>query len=190
MKTIPIWIPAAILVVACIGVIAIYNRLVRARALVREGWSGIVVQLRRRADLVPNLIATVEAYATHERDLLNELTARRGDALNARTPDAAAQADGALGGMLGRLMVVAEAYPALKADANFRLLQDELSAVETELQSARRYYNATVRDLNARIASFPDMLIARPLGFREEPFFEDDDPTIAKAPTVRFDSKR
>jgi LemA protein len=91
--------------------------------------------------------------------------------------------------MLGRLMVVAEAYPELKADANFRSLQDELAEIETELQGARRYYNATVRDLNTRIGSFPAVVVAGPLGFHEEPFFKDDDPAIATAPPVRFAQK-
>ncbi len=189
MVSISIWIVVAILVVTAVVVILIYNRLVRSRALAREGWSGITVQLRRRADLVPNLVSTVEGYAAHERGLLDEVTARRGDALAASSPNAAARADTALGGTLGRLLAVAEAYPDLKADANFRSLQDELSEIETELQSARRYYNATVRDLNTQIASFPTLLIAGPFGFSEEPFFQDDDPTIAKAPSVRFDGK-
>jgi LemA protein len=186
----PIWLPVAVVAaVLLIGLILIYNRLVRARAQVQEGWSGIKVQLRRRADLVPNLVTTVEGYVAHERGLLNEVTALRGETLKAANPGDAAQADAALGGVLGRLLVVAEAYPDLKADANFRSLQDELAEVETELQSARRYYNATVRDLNTRIASFPDMLIARPLGFQTAPFFQDDDPTIEKAPVVRFGAK-
>ncbi|WP_229726566.1 LemA family protein [Sphingomonas alpina] len=186
---IALWLPIGIVALALIGVVLIYNRLVRARALVREGWSGISVQLRRRADLVPNLVNTVAGYADHERGLLDEVTARRSEATQAANPGDAARADSALGGVLGRLMVVAEAYPALKADANFRQLQDELSEIESELQGARRYYNATVRDLNTRIASFPDLLVARPLGFREEAFFEDNDPAIATAPTVHFDRK-
>ena len=190
MNDLSIWLPVALVALCALGIILLYNRLVRARALVREGWSGISVQLRRRADLVPNLVSTVEGYTTHERDLLNEVTARRVDALKASAPAEAAQADAALGGMLGRVMVLAEAYPDLKADANFRALQDELAAVETELQAARRYYNATVRDLNTRVASFPDLLVARLFGFREEPSFQDDDPTILTAPAVRFDSKR
>ena len=190
MSSFPIWLPIAIIVaILLLGLVLIYNRLVRARAQVQEGWSGIKVQLRRRADLVPNLVTTVEGYAAHERGLLNEVTVLRGETLKAASPGDAAQADAALGGVLGRLLVVAEAYPELKADANFRSLQDELAAVETELQGARRYYNATVRDLNARIASFPDMLIARPLGFHAAPFFQDDDPTIEKAPVVRFGTK-
>lgn len=184
---VPVWLPVGIIVVVLLWGILIFNRLVRARALVREAWSGIKVQLRRRADLVPNLVSTVQGYATHEKTLLNELTARRGEALQAATPADAAQASAALSGALGRIMVVAEAYPELKADANFRQLQEELSEVETELQGARRYYNATVRDLNTSVGSFPTMLIAKPLGFHEEAFFEDDDPTIEKAPQVTFD---
>ncbi|MBO9725068.1 MAG: LemA family protein [Novosphingobium sp.] len=156
----------------------------------REGWSGITVQLRRRADLVPNLVSTVKGYAAHEHDLLNEVTLHRTDAIKAARPEDALRADAALGGVLGRLMVVAEAYPDLKADANFHALQTELSAIEAELQSARRYYNATVRDLNTRIASFPDLLVARSLGFREATFFEDADTAIANAPDVCFGDAR
>lgn len=184
-----LWLPILVVALILLWVVLLYNGLVRARALVREGWSGISVQLRRRADLVPNLVSTVSAYADHERGLLDEVTARRADATKAANPADAAKADSALGSMLGRLMVVAEAYPDLKADANFRSLQDELAAIETELQGARRYYNATVRDLNTRVVSFPSMLVAGPLGFHEEPFFQDDDPTITKAPSVRFDRK-
>ena len=180
------WIAIAVLVVAVFWLIAIYNRLVRLRALVKEGWSGITVQLRRRADLVPNLVSTVEGYATHERETLNEVTAHRTDPTKARGVAETAQADAAFGAMLGRLMAVAEDYPELKADANFRQLQDELSEVEEELQGARRYYNATARDLNTRIHSVPDVLVARPFGFSEEPYYADDDASIQAAPRVRF----
>jgi LemA protein len=184
-----LWLPILAVALVILWVVILYNGLVKARAQVREGWSGISVQLRRRADLVPNLVNTVSAYAAHERGLLEEVTARRVDATKAANPADAAKADSALGSMLGRLMVVAEAYPELKADANFRSLQDELAEIETELQGARRYYNATVRDLNTRIGSFPALIVAGPLGFHEEPFFKDDDPAIATAPSVRFDQK-
>jgi LemA protein len=166
--------------------IAVYNRLVRLRALVREGFSGITVQLRRRADLIPNLVETVKGYATHERETLDAVTASRGAATNAGGVAATAQADAMMTGMLGRLMAVAEAYPDLKADDNFRQLQGELSSIEGELQSARRYYNATARDLNTRVVSFPDMFFAGPLGFREEPYYEDADASIQTAPKVDF----
>jgi LemA protein len=181
-----IWIVLGIAALALLFLIAIYNRLVRLRALVREAWSGITVQLRRRADLVPNLVSTVQGYASHERELLENVTAHRGDAISAKSVGATAQADSALSGMLGRLIAVAEAYPDLKADANFRQLQDELAQIENELAGARRYYNATVRDLNTRVQSFPDVLVAGPMGFKEEESYADVDPAIQSAPKVEF----
>ena len=186
MSLVGIIIIAVVVLLAVYG-IAVYNRLVRLRALAREGFSGITVQLRRRADLVPNLVSTVQGYATHERATLDEVIAHRTDAVSAKGVAATAQADNLMSAMLGRLIAVAEAYPDLKADANFRELQDELSELEGELQGARRYYNATVRDLNTRVRSFPDMVFAGPLGFGEEPFYQDDDPAILSAPKVAFD---
>jgi LemA protein len=183
------WIVLAVVVLAILSLIAIYNRLVRLRALTKEGFSGITVQLRRRADLIPNLVSTVEGYATHEREVLTQVTAHRGDAVGARGVAETAQADAAFTGMLGRLMAVVEAYPDLKADDNFRQLQDELSGIEEQLQGARRYYNATVRDLNTRIQSFPDVVIARPMGFSEAEFYADEDASIQTAPVVKFGSK-
>ena len=180
------WIILGVIVLALLYGVAVYNRLVRLRALVREAFSGITVQLRRRADLVPNLVSTVQGYATHERETLDAVTAQRTAATSAGSVAATAQADAAMTAMLGRLMAVAEAYPDLKADANFRELQTELSGLVTELQSARRYYNATARDLNTRVVSFPDMFFAGPMGFREEPYYEDADPAIQSAPKVDF----
>ena len=180
------WIFLAAVVLLLIYAVAIYNRLVRLRALVHEAFSGITVQLRRRADLIPNLVATVQGYATHERETLDEVIAHRNDAMKVGGVAATAQADNAMTAMLGRLFAVAEAYPELKADANFRELQNELSDLETELQSARRYYNATARDLNTRIFSFPDLVFATPMGFKEEPYYEDADPAIQSAPKVEF----
>jgi len=184
------WIVVAVVVLLLLWAVAVYNRLVRLRALVREGFSGITVQLRRRADLVPNLVSTVQGYATHEREVLTEVTAHRTEAVQAGSVQATAQADTAFSAMLGRLMAVAEAYPDLKADDNFRQLQDELSQIEEELQGARRYYNATVRDLNTRIQSFPDVLFASPMGFTEQPFYSDDDQSIQTAPKVSFGAAR
>jgi LemA protein len=182
-----LWIALGLLVLALLYAVIVYNRLVRLRALAREGFSGITVQLRRRADLVPNLVSTVQGYATHEREVLTEVTAHRAEPTRAAGVEATAQADNAFGAMLGRLMAVAEAYPDLKADDNFRALQDELAEIEEQLQGARRYYNATVRDLNAQVQSFPDVLIARPMGFSEEPFYADGDSSIQTAPKVSFD---
>ncbi|MEA3065663.1 MAG: LemA protein [Sphingomonadales bacterium] len=181
-----LWIALGLLVLALLYAVIVYNRLVRLRALVREGFSGITVQLRRRADLVPNLVSTVEGYASHEREVLTQVTANRTAPIQAGSVQATAQADQAFGAMLGRLMAVAEAYPDLKADDNFRQLQDELSEIEEQLQGARRYYNATVRDINTKVQSFPDVLLARPMGFSEEPFYADDDAGIQTAPKVSF----
>ncbi|MGA9580562.1 MAG: LemA family protein [Allosphingosinicella sp.] len=181
-----LWIALGLLALALLYAVIVYNRLVRLRALTREGFSGITVQLRRRADLVPNLVSTVEGYATHEREVLTEVTAHRTDSTKAGSVEATAQADSAFGAMLGRLMAVAEDYPELRADENFRALQDELAGIEEQLQGARRYYNATVRDLNTSVQSFPDVLVARPMGFHEAPFYEDGDAAIQTAPKVTF----
>jgi LemA protein len=180
------WIIVAVVVVLLLYIIGIYNRLVRLRALVKEGFSGITVQLRRRADLIPNLVEAVRGYASHEADVLEQVTARRADAVKAGSVEATAAADAQMTGLLGRLMVVAEAYPDLKANENFLDLQGQLATIETELQGSRRYYNATVRDLNSTIQSFPPVVIARPMGFTEEPFYEDEDESIQTAPKVSF----
>ena len=180
------WIILGVVVLLLLYAIVIYNRLVRLRALVKEAFSGITVQLRRRADLVPNLVESVKGYAAHEREVLDEVTAHRADATRAGSVEATAQADARMTSMIGRLMAVAEAYPDLKADDNFRQLSDELSELEGELQGARRYYNATVRDLNSTVQSFPPVVIARPMGFTEEPFYADDDQSIQTAPQVSF----
>ena len=180
------WVILAVVVLLLLYVVGIYNRLVRLRALVKEGFSGITVQLRRRADLIPNLVETVKGYATHEREVFEQVSASRSAALTAGSVQATAQADAQMTGLLGRLFAVAEAYPELKANTNFLQLQDQLANIEGELQSARRYYNATVRDLNSTIQSFPPVLIARPMGFTEEPFYQDDDQSIQTAPKIDF----
>jgi LemA protein len=180
------WIVLGVVVLALVYLIATYNRLVRLRALVKEAFSGITVQLRRRADLIPNLVETVQGYATHEREVFEGVSKARAASIGAGSVDSTAKADAQLTGMLGRLFAVAEAYPELKANANFLQLQDQLSSIEGELQSARRYYNATVRDLNSTVQSFPPVLIARPMGFSEEPFYQDDDPAIQSAPKIAF----
>ena len=180
------WVIVAVVVLLLVYGVAVYNRLVRLRALVKEGFSGITVQLRRRADLIPNLVETVKGYATHEREVFEEVSANRSAALTAGSVEATAQADAHMTGLLGKLFAVAEAYPELKANTNFLQLQDQLASIETELQGARREYNATVRDLNSTIQSFPPVLIARPMGFTEEPFYQDDDQTIRTAPKIDF----
>src|SRR4051812_17051061 len=180
------WIILGVVVLVLLYIMGTYNRLVRLRALVKEGFSGITVQLRRRADLIPNLVESVQGYATHEREVFEQVTRARAATVNAGSVEATAQADAQMTGLLGRLFAVAEAYPELKANTNFLQLQDQLASIEGELQSSRRYYNATVRDLNSTIQSFPPVLIARPMGFSEEPFYQDDDPVIQSAPKVAF----
>ena len=180
------WIVLGVIALVLLYLIAIYNRLVRLRALVKEAFSGITVQLRRRADLIPNLVQTVQGYATHEREVFEEVSKARAASVGGGSVQATAQADAQLTGLLGRLFAVAEAYPELKANTNFVELQDQLANIETELQGARRYYNATVRDLNSTIQSFPPVLIARPMGFSEEPFYQDEDQSIQTAPKVSF----
>ena len=180
------WIILGVVALLLLWAVGIYNRLVRLRALVKEGFSGITVQLRRRADLIPNLVETVKGYTTHEREVLDEVTAHRADATRAASVEGTAQADAQMTALLGRLIAVAEAYPDLKASQNYLELQNQLEEIETELQGARRYYNATVRDLNSTIQSFPDVLVARPAGFSEEPFYHDEDASIQTAPKVAF----
>jgi LemA protein len=176
----------AVVFVVILFAVMIYNRLVRLRALVKEAFSGITVQLRRRADLIPNLVETVEGYATHEKATFEAITEARGAMTGASGVAATAAADAQMTGLIGRLFAVAEAYPELRASENFQQLQGELSAIEGELQSSRRYYNATARDLNTRIQSFPDMFFARPLGFAEEEYYKDEDPAIQSAPKIDF----
>jgi LemA protein len=180
------WIIAAITAAIVIYAIVVFNGLVRQRNMVREGWSGIDVQLKRRTDLVPNLVETVKAYAAHERTVLEEVTKSRATSVAASDVAGQANAERALQGSLSRLFAVAEAYPQLKADKNFLELQQQLATIEDQLQMARRYYNGTVRNLNISIQSFPNNILAGLLGFHEQPFFELDDRKEAATPTVAF----
>ena len=177
------WIVIAAVAAVGLYAILIFNRLVRARNLVREGWSGIDVQLRRRSDLVPNLVEVVKSYAAHERALFQDIAAKRTSAMQAIDVPGKAVAESELQVSLRRLMALAEAYPALKANQNFLKLQDQLAELEDQLQMARRYYNGAVRDFNTGIQVFPDVAIARVAGFREAPFFQIDD-AAAVAPQV------
>lgn len=183
------WIAYGAIAVALIYIVIVFNRLVRQRNVVREGWSGIDVQLKRRTDLVPALVEVVKGYATHERTLLEEVTAKRAMSIDAAAQGSVnqtAQAAQQLGSSLGRLIAVAEAYPQLKANENFLKLQTQLSEVEEQIQYARRYYNGAVRNLNISIQSFPEMLIARLFGFSEQPFFELEDRGQGAVPNISF----
>jgi LemA protein len=180
----------AVAVLAIVYVIAIFNRLIRQRNIVREGWSGIDVQLRRRTDLVPNLVEAVKGYAAHERGLFEDVSKQRAASIAAGDVAGQTAAERALAGSLTRLLALAEAYPRLTADENFRELQAQLALVEEQIQMARRYYNGAVRNLNTSIQSFPELMVARLLGFREEPFFELEDRAQAQAPQVTFPSAK
>jgi LemA protein len=180
------WIIAAIAAAIVLYGIYVFNRLVRQRNVVREGWSGIDVQLRRRTDLIPNLIETVKGYAAHERSLFEDITRHRASSMAANDVGRQEAAERALSGSLRQLMAVAEAYPDLKANQNFLELQHQLAEIEDQIQMARRYYNGAVRNLNITIQSFPDVLLARLLGFKEEPFFQLDDRAEGAAPQVTF----
>ena len=180
------WIILFIAAAIGIYIAVMFNRLVRKRQMAREAWSGIDVQLKRRSDLVPRLVDIVKGYVAHERDVLTEVTQLRsaGRALPAGAVDKRGQVESAMSLALGRLMAVAEAYPDLKASGNFLDLQRDLSALESDLQMARRYYNGAVRNLNILIESFPSNLVAAPFGFVRMDYFELTDAAERAAPTV------
>ena len=180
------WIVLGLVVLLLWMAIGLYNRLVRLRALVKEGFSGITVQLRRRADLIPNLVETVQGYAAHEREVFEEVSKARAASVNAGSVEATAQADAQMTGMLGRLFAVAEAYPELKASANFQSLQKDLADTEDQIQLARRYYNGTVREYNVMIEQFPSNLVAGVGSFKPAPFFQIDNDADRAAPNVSF----
>ena len=166
--------------------IVLYNRLVRLRNMVREGWSGIDVQLKRRANLIPNLVETVKGYMGHERDLLEKVTRLRSQSLQTGNLGEKQRVESALTGGLARLFAVAEGYPELKANQNFQDLQSQLSEIEDQIQLARRYYNGTVRNLNIAIESFPGNLVAGWFAFQTAEFFEIEDPGDRSVPMVGF----
>ena len=167
-----IGVTAAVAVLLLIGGIVIYNQFIGLRNRAREAWAGIDVQLKRRHDLVANLVATVKGYAAHERQALEEVTRYRSQAIGAQGPRDQAQAQERLQGAVKLLFAVAEAYPDLKADQQFLSLQKNLTEVEDALQYARRYYNGVVRDFNNKVFMFPSNLIAGVSGFRKLEYFE------------------
>src|SRR2546425_11222417 len=177
-----------VLVVAGLVVLIIagYNKLVGLRVRSDEAWSDIDVQLKRRTDLVPNLVETVKGYAAHERGTLDAVIRARGAAVAAQTPESRAQAEGQLTQALRGLFALAESYPDLKASANFQSLQASLGEIEDAVQSARRYFNAVVRDLNTTIEIFPSNLVAGLFQFREHAYFELDRPEERQIPKVSF----
>ena len=176
----------ALIVLAAIYVVTAFNSLIRLRNRAEEGFSDIDVQLKRRHDLIPNLVETVKGYAAHERQVLENVTAARSSAVAASGPEARAQAENALTGALRQLFAVAENYPDLKASRNFLELQNEITDTEDKIQAARRFYNMTVRDLNIKIESFPSSIIANMRGIQKREFFELEEPADREVPEVSF----
>ncbi len=175
-----VWIIIGIVVLLALFLWFTYNALVTLKVRVDEAWSDITVQLKRRADLIPNLINTVKGYAKHEKGVFEEVTAARSAVVNAGSPKEAAKADNMLTDALKSVFAVAEAYPDLKASQNFSELQQELVDTEDKIQASRRFYNGGVRDLNTKIQLFPNNIFAGMLGFKEREFFEVDDAERAK----------
>lgn len=171
----PLTIVLGLIVLAGLFVAFLYNSLIRLKIRVKEAWSGIEVQLKRRSSLIPNLVETVKGYAKHEKSVFENVTKARSALMGAKNPHEAAQADNMLTGALKSLFAVAEAYPALRASENFKELQQELSDTETKIAASRQFYNANVLDYNTKIKVFPNVLLAGPLGFKEEIFFEAEE---------------
>jgi len=178
---IALWIIIAVIVVILLFTWVTYNGLVRLRVRVDEAWSDITVQLKRRADLIPNLVETVKGYAAHESGVFEAVTTARSNLLNAKGVQDTATAENQLTGALKSVFAVAEAYPDLKASQNFIALQGELVDTEDKIQASRRFYNGGVRDLNTKIQSFPDNVLAKMFGFTSREFFELDEAAQAAA---------
>jgi LemA protein len=172
-------------IIALYGV-ATFNSLIRLNTRAQEGFSDIDVQLKRRHDLIPNLVETVKGYAAHERQTFENVTAARSQAVAARGPEAQAQAENALTGALRQLFAVAEAYPELKANQNFIELQDEITDTEDKIQASRRFYNMTVRDLNIKVQQFPSRYLAPIANVTRREFFEIDEAADREVPRVSF----
>jgi LemA protein len=178
-----------ILGVLVVGLIAIYNSLVRANVRVDEAWSDITVQLKRRYDLIPNVVNAVKGYAAHEKNVLEQVTAARANAIEAKGVAEQAKAENQFQQALKSLFAVAEAYPDLKANENFRHLQEELVDTEDKIQAARRFYNGASRDLNIKVKTFPTNIFASMLGFKVREFFEVEEAeasAINKPADVKF----
>jgi LemA protein len=182
------WLIALLVLVALVAIVLVvlYNRFVRLRNRVDNAWAQIEVQLKRRWDLIPNLVETVKGYAAHERETFQNVTEARAAAQQAKTPAESAQAEGLLGQALGRLLAVAEAYPELQADENFRQLQDEVAETENRIAVSRQVYNDTVLTFNNAIQTVPGVFVAGPFGFAKREFFDVDDDAERDVPRVSF----
>lgn len=182
------WIVLAVLVLIVILLVGMYNSLVRLKVTTDDAWADIDVQLKRRYDLIPNLVETVKGYAGHEKSTLEAVINARSRAMTATSPADKAQAENMLTGALKSLFALSEAYPQLRAIESFTSLQNSLSQIEDTVQNARRYYNAVVRDFNTRVQQFPTNIFAGMLGFKTREFFEISAPAEREAPKVSFSS--
>jgi LemA protein len=180
------WILLAVAGLIVVFIIGIYNKLVRLKNMVEEAWSGIDVQLKKRYSLIPNLVNTIKGYATHEKDVFENVAAMRSAGINAKTVEEQSKAENQITQALGRLFAVAENYPDLKANVNFIDLQNQLSSIEHDIQLARRYYNGTARDKNITVESFPSNIVANMFGFTKSAYFELEDTKERETPTVDF----
>ncbi len=176
----------AVIAAVAFALVGIYNGLVRLRNMAEQAWSDVDVQLKRRYDLIPNLVETVKGYATHEKSTFESVVEARSRAMQATTPEAKAEAENFLQSTLKSLFALSEAYPDLKANQNFLELQAELARIEEQIQLARRYYNAVVRDLNTKIESVPSNIVANMFGFQKKEYFELDSEAERTAPRVSF----
>ncbi len=182
-----LWIILGVAAVFVIGLILIYNGLVAKRQTVNQAFADIDVQLKQRQNLIPNLVETVKGYAAHEKDTLDAVITARNSAVNAGSVGEKAAAEGVLSGALGKLFALAEAYPDLKASANFLDLQDELSTIEDKLAAARRFYNSAVSDYQTAKEQFPGVLVAGSFNFEDREFFEvEDRVALSTPPKVEF----
>lgn len=187
MELLWLWIVLGVVVLLGVIVWVTYNSLVTLKIRVDEAWSDITVQLKRRLDLIPNLVNSVKGYAQHEAGVFEKVTEARANALNAQGVQETAKAEGEFEGALKSLFAVAESYPDLKANQNFIELQQELVDTEDKIQASRRFYNSGVRDLNTKIQVFPNNVFAGMLGFKQREFFEVDDRAAAEKPVnVQF----
>ncbi len=181
------WIILAVVLIVVVVIVGIYNGLVKTKVRVDEAWSDITVQLKRRLDLIPNLINTVKGYATHEKEVFEKVTEARASALNAQGVKQTAEAENQFEGALKSLFAVSEAYPDLKANQNFQQLQAELTDTEDKIMASRRFYNGSARELNIKINTFPSNLIAGMFGFKQRDFYEvEDHATVEKPVEVKF----
>ena len=184
---IPILVFLGVLVLIGIFFMASYNKLVRLRQNVRESWSAIDTELRRRYDLIPNLVETVKGYATHEKETLDAvIRARNAAASNTGTPEEQAKSETQLSGALRQVFALSEAYPDLKANTNFNQLQAQLEETETRLGQARRFYNANVREMNTATETFPSVVVANMFGFKPEQYFEIEEEAARGPVQVKF----